>query len=163
MRKYATDDDKVALNQHIQALAEKNANTDVYGLIKDIEHRIAWELYRISRVVDDGNFHILLEDNSVHSITLLHNIPVCCKVSLEGQQPPLHLKLSGVEKSDHFSVYGSYKDIEPSAESRDVQAYAPLWRGELLRFHGNKSGGRAGGKIFLAKYLYLTFKSAIGA
>ena len=57
---------------------------------------------------------------------MFHEIPVCCKISLVGQQPPLHIKLTGYDKDDHFVVYASYKDIEPSADSKDVQAYVPL-------------------------------------
>ena len=95
-------------------------------MLKDIEHRIAWEMYRISRVIDTGNFHVLLEHNMTQYVNMLYEIPVCCKINLEGQEPPLHIKITGYEKDDHFVVYTSYKDIEPTAESLDVQAYVPL-------------------------------------
>lgn len=33
--------------------------------MKEIEHRIALELFNIKRVVDDGNFHQTLENNKI--------------------------------------------------------------------------------------------------
>lgn len=134
MRKYATDDAEEALNQNIQDLVEKNASTDIYELLKDIEHRIAMDMFNIRRVVDDGNFHLLLENNVIKNLPLLHHIPVCCKISLEGRLPPLHLKLKGVEKDDNMQIFASLKDVEPSASTYDVQAWAPYRIGEVLRF-----------------------------
>ena len=84
MRKYATNDDQQAVSAKIQDLIEKNAKTDIYKLMKDIEHRIALELFNIKRVVDDGNFHLQLESNKVQKLNLVHDIPVCCKVALDG-------------------------------------------------------------------------------
>lgn len=49
-------------------MLEKNAGTDIYMMMKDIEHRIAMELFNIRRVVDDGNFHILLESNRLKTL-----------------------------------------------------------------------------------------------
>ena len=31
--------------------------------MKEIEHDIALELFKVQRLVDDGNFHLLLENN----------------------------------------------------------------------------------------------------
>lgn len=81
---------------------EANAGFDVKQQLQDVEHKIALELFNISRVVDDGNFHIVLDNNTATTLKLIHEIPVCCKVSLEGQQPPLHIKVTGMNKKDNL-------------------------------------------------------------
>ena len=63
-----------------------------------MEHSIALELFNISRVVDDGSFHKLLEPGVARQFRLVHDIPVCCKIILEGQEPPLHIKVSCNDK-----------------------------------------------------------------
>ena len=121
MRKYAVKADSwYEVNKKMAELAEANANADVYGMIKEIEHRIAMELFNIRRVVDDGNFHILLEHNEVKHLTLNYNIPVCCKISLQGRYPPLHFKIKGVDKNDNLQIFASFKDVEPSIDTPDV-------------------------------------------
>lgn len=162
MRKYANDNAKETVHQKIQNLVEQNAKADIYGLMKDIEHRIAMDLFNIRRVVDDGNFHLLLENEEVKHLVLNHHIPVCCKISLEGRLPPLHFKIKGVDKTDSMQIFCSFKDVEPSIDTPDVQAYVPYKRGELLRFKGEKFGTKPGQKIFVSKFLYLTFLSSNG-
>ena len=44
---------------------------------------IAKELFNISRVVDDGNFHLILDNNASRRLDLIPDIPVCCKITLE--------------------------------------------------------------------------------
>ena len=136
---------------------EKNANFDIIGKLKEVEHTIAQELFNISRVVDDGNFHILLENCSVKQLNLIYNIPTCCKISLEGQFPPLHIKVMGVQKQDNISCFASYRDPEPSQTSSDMQFYNV--RSQPIRISGEK-GPKPTVKVFNTSYVYLTFLSS---
>ena len=68
----------------MQEFIEKHADFDINGKLKEVEHTIAQELFNISRVVDDGNFHIMLDNGSIKALNLIYNIPTCCKISLEG-------------------------------------------------------------------------------
>ena len=77
---------------------EKHAGYDIQGQLAEVRHLIALELYNIKRIVDDGNFHVLLGNGSTTELSLTYDIPVCCKISLEGQLPPLHIKVTGVSK-----------------------------------------------------------------
>ena len=42
-------------------LTNKNSNYDIKGQLKKVEHQIAQQLFNISRVVDDGSFHKILD------------------------------------------------------------------------------------------------------
>ena len=68
----------------MQEFIEKHADFDINGKLKEVEHTIAQELFNISRVVDDGNFHIMLDNGLIKPLNLIYNIPTCCKISLEG-------------------------------------------------------------------------------
>jgi len=84
LQKYASDDTKSQIDQAMQEFIEKHADFDVQGKLKEVEHTIAQELFNISRVVDDGNFHIVLENGCLQQLKLIYNIPTCCKISLAG-------------------------------------------------------------------------------
>ena len=71
-----------------------------------------------------------------------HDIPVVCKISLEGQQPPLTLKLSGRTKNDNLNIYASFKDVEPTAKN-NFMALKDC-RKNLLRFEGERHGPKPG-------------------
>ena len=47
----------------------------------------------------------------------MYDIPVCCKIMLDGQEPPLHIRVSGVKEMGTLRVYASYKDVEPNLDS----------------------------------------------
>ena len=68
MRKYASNDSEAELNRNFESLLEKTQGTDIYQMMKDMEHRIAMELFNLRRVVDDGNFHQLLENNRLKTL-----------------------------------------------------------------------------------------------
>ena len=70
----------------------------------------------------------------------------------------MHIKIQGADKKDHLQIYASFKDIEPSANTPKVIAYAPYNPGEVLRFKGDSN------KVFpiSSKFLYLTFVSNLG-
>ena len=40
---------------------------------------------------------------------------------LDGQEPPLHIRVNGVKEMDTLRVYASYKDSEPSAEKNEMR------------------------------------------
>ena len=122
-------------------------------MMKDMEHRIAMELFNLRRVVDDGNFHELLENNRLKKLQCVHHIPVCCKILLEGQLPPLHIKLQGVDKNDNLHIFASYRELEPCM-SKHSQMWAPYKHGQILRFYGEKTGAKVGQRVFFSKYLY---------
>ena len=86
---------------------------------------------------------------------------MCCKISLEGQLPLLHIKIQGVDQNDNLHIFGSYKDPEPSIKKHS-HVWAPYKKGEVLRFQGEKGGAKVGQKVFTTKYVYVTFLSALG-
>ena len=53
----------------------------------------------------------------------MHDIPICCKIILDGQEPPLHIRVSGIKEIGTLSVFASYKDVEPSAERNEMRWY----------------------------------------
>ena len=101
----------------MQEFIEKNAGYDVRTKLEEVQHRIAIELFNISRVVDDGNFHTHLPQSGSTEIRIIYDIPIVCKVNLEGMLPPLHVKVNGLSHGAHkeFKAFMSYKNTEPSA------------------------------------------------
>ena len=73
------------------------------------------ELHNIRRVVDDGNFHITLDSNIVTPLNMIYDIPFVCKISLDDQLPPLHIKVLGMKKHISLQAYASFKESEPKA------------------------------------------------
>ena len=68
---------------------------------------------------------------------MIHDIPVCCKISLEGQAPPLHIKVTGALKSVSLNAYASYKVVEPSLSNSDQQWFEI--RGQyMMRIQGER-------------------------
>ena len=98
LQKYAEDDSKNAVEKAMKEFFDKHAGFDIKGQLADVQHRIAVELHNIKRVVDDGNFHITLPSNVVTPLNIIFDIPFVCKISLEDQMPPLHIKVLGVKK-----------------------------------------------------------------
>ena len=98
----------------MQDFLEKHAGFDIKSQLAEVQHRIAQELFNISRVVDDGNFHVVLEGGASRELKLIHDIPTCCKISLDGQTPPLHIKVSGADKASSLNAFASYRTTEPS-------------------------------------------------
>ena len=105
--------------------------------------------------MDDGNFHIVLENAAARELKLIHDIPVCCKISLEGQSPPLHIKVTGAYKSVSLNAYASYKVSEPSMSNSDQQWFEI--KGQyMMRVQGER-GNKPNIKVFSTNYLYVTF------
>ena len=79
----------------------------------------------MSKVVDDGNFHKVLENRVPKELDVIDGIPCTCKVDLKGMQPPLVVQVKYRSKGD-LSVYGSFKNQEPNAENFDQVDEKPL-------------------------------------
>ena len=121
---------------------------------------IAKELFNISRVVDDGNFHIVLESNVPRKLELISEIPVCCRIVLEGQDPPIHIRCTGIDKKDNMRVYMSYRRHEPTMEKHDMSWVG--FKGPILKIAGER-GPKPNTKVFNTPSLFLTFISSLGA
>ena len=76
---------------------------------------------------------------------------------LDGQEPPLHIRVSGVKEMDTLRVYASYKDSEPSAEKNEMRWFD--FKAQLV-IRGDK-GPKPNMRQFYASQLYLTFISSI--
>ena len=117
LQKYAEDDSKNAVEKAMKEFFDKHAGFDIGGQLADVRHRIAIELHNIRRVVDDGNFHVTLSSNVVTPLNVIYDIPLVCKISLEDQMPPLHVKVLGLKKHIALQAYASYKCGEPNANN----------------------------------------------
>jgi len=62
---------------------DRNGSSTLKTKLDEIKHQIEMALFSISKVVDDGNFHVVLVPLTQTELTLAQNIPVCCKISLE--------------------------------------------------------------------------------
>ena len=156
LSKYAQDDSKNLIDQAMSEFIGTHSNFDIKEELQLVQHRIALELYNISRVVDDGNFHKVLDYSTSTELKLIYDIPVCCKINLEGMVPPLHIKLSSMTNKGFkfIKVFISYKESEPMAHNCDQEFDEP--KGGLLRIVGDR-GNKPGIKIFRSNILYLTF------
>mgnify|MGYP006922981215 FL=1 len=68
-------------------------------------------MFNISRVVDDGTFHKLLDPETPTQIKLINDIPVCCKINLEGKTPPLQIRVTVMEKKSRVQAFASYIEV----------------------------------------------------
>ena len=100
LQKFTREDVKTGGDQEMHNFMEKHANYDVKANLSMMQHSIAKELFNISKVVDDGSFHTVLEGGSPYQLKLVYDIPIVCKISLEGKMPPLHLKVNSLNKKD---------------------------------------------------------------
>ena len=164
LAKYAQHDPTANMTSEMQEFVEKNPDFNLKTQLDEIRHQIAMELFNISKVVDDGNFHIQLQKGSEQQLILCAGIPVCCKISLEGMQPPLNLRVSfeneKEKRNNNLTVYGSFKVIEPCEEKNDM-AYVPLKKPNI-NIPGER-GPKPNIKIFTSNIIYFTFISQKGA
>ena len=141
------------MSSEMQDFVEKNPDFNLKTQLEVVRHQIAMELFNISKVVDDGNFHIVLEKGSERTLSLGKEIPVCCKINLEGLSPPLNIRVTFNEKerkNNNLTVYASYKEIEPSEEKHDV-AWVPLKR-QVINIPGER-GPKPNIKLFPANMI----------
>ena len=78
----------------------------------------------MSKVVDNGDFHKLLENRRPVELQVIDGIPCSCKVDLRGMQPPLVVQVRYRTPGD-LHAYGSYKNQEPDAHSFDSSHEKP--------------------------------------
>lgn len=89
-------------------------------------------------------------------------IPKCCKIALNGQQPPLNVSVrihkEGTKKLN-LRLYYSFKETEPSESGPDVHV---VEQSKLRKFAipGDKMVKSV--KQFSSGFLYLNFKSLTG-
>jgi len=56
--------------------------------------------YSLSKVVDNGDFHRVIEIRHDQSFALMADIPVCCRVNLNNSLPPLILSFVGSKAAE---------------------------------------------------------------
>lgn len=94
---------------------------------------------------------------------MVYEIPVCCKISLEGRQPPLHFKITqpmGKQSFKFLKVFASYEVLEPLPGNCEMEFPNP--KGGLIRIVGER-GPKPSVKVFKQPFLYITFLSDINA
>ena len=64
LAKYAAHDPKATMTSEMQQFSEQNPDFDLKTQLDVVRHQIAMELFKISKVVDDGNFHVILQKNA---------------------------------------------------------------------------------------------------
>lgn len=102
---------KNKVDKKMSDFMELNKNFNVQENLKDVCHQIALAKYNCNRVVDGGDFHILLENARPMQLDLIYEIPVVCKVNLDCS-PPLFIKFVGKknDKKANLSIFASYTD-----------------------------------------------------
>ena len=87
-----------------------------------MDHKIAKEMFNLSQCLpSNGSFHKILSNGDTEIISLKYDIPVCCKIVLDGQEPPLQIKINGVKLEGNLKVFASHKVIVPSKENCDMR------------------------------------------
>lgn len=78
----------------------KNPDLNLKTKLEVIRHQIAKELFTISKVVKDEHFHTLLEkDQEVILNLATKEIPICCKINLDGFSPPLNIRVNHIDET----------------------------------------------------------------
>ena len=94
-------------------------------MLNSTNRDIQLALYKLSRVVDTGNFHKVLENDEPVELDVLEGIPVCCVVNLKGKSPPLTLNIKyedDKKRTDkEIAIYGSCSNPEPDAANFDYK------------------------------------------
>ena len=127
---------------------------DVNFLLKNTDRDIRRTLYEASRVVDDGSFHKELQPGVPTELELMYGVPVVCRVNLNGQTPPLQLKVRYRTKGD-LQMYASYFDSHPGPNSSKNDRH-------IAKPVKEKFGLEKGNKTFKQTILYLSFVSEMG-
>ena len=66
-------------------------------------------LYRLSKIVDNGGSHHILEARKENQLEIFENIPYYCKIHIRGQDPPLALHFTYKKEGD-LEVYLGVKN-----------------------------------------------------
>lgn len=120
---------------------------------------IQFELYNVSKVVDDGNFSKKLENRVPLKLTVEQDIPCCARIALTGMVPPLQIAVKCLDrKKPALRAFYSYTEVEPNENKHDKAEVNP----SRILIVGEK-GPKSNQKIFRHPYLYLNFVSMTGA
>lgn len=87
-------------------------------MLKSANTEIKMAMYKISRCVDSGDFHIPLKINTPIILNITENIPTNCKLALNGEQCPLFVDFIKVGRGDLY-FYASFKNYEPTESNHD--------------------------------------------
>ena len=90
-------------------------NVDIEQQLKQTSKDIKLALYNVGKIVDDGKFHVYLNNRQPTRLEIQESIPCHCKVDVRGMTPPLCLQIRYKQKGD-LTVYGSSKNPEPDAQ-----------------------------------------------
>lgn len=63
-------------------------------LIRSANKDIQQALYKINKVIDNGNFHKILTIKQKSSFDIFEGVPICCKITVRGIDPPLIFKIA---------------------------------------------------------------------
>ena len=69
-------------------------------------------LYKLSRVVDNGTFHKIIETRGENLFEVVEGVPICCKLLIRGLPPPLAISVMYKVKGD-LKVFISQRNPEP--------------------------------------------------
>ena len=105
-------------------------------------HDIRQALYHLSRVIDNGDFHIPIVFDAPQTVDLYAGIPKCFKVPVRGLDSPFYITfkyytLDGklIEEENAYEDasqsinsmgYGSYSASEPSMMEHDIHYKDPI-------------------------------------
>lgn len=95
-----------------------NADPDLSSLLQHTSTDIKMAMYTISRIVDSGDHHKLLNVGDPIDILICENIPSCCKIDLQNRLGPLIIRVHRESKHD-LQIYASFKNSEPSQLEHD--------------------------------------------
>lgn len=84
-------------------------------------------MYQISRCVDAGDFHKILEQGSVTDLTLIEFIPICCKVSIAGKPCPLKISVRRFDQRAELYAFISFKNSDPTEADCDLKFFNPTY------------------------------------
>lgn len=164
LAKYAQNDPKAGMSSEMMDFAAKHPDFNLKTQLEAIRHQIASELFNISKVVDDGSFHVVLSKGQEQELKLNKGIPACCKINLEDMCPPLNIRVTfdsdKERRNNNLSVFASYKAIEPKEDNHDM-SWVPFKR-HVIPIPGER-GPKPNIKVFPGNTLYITFKSQMGA
>ena len=72
-------------------VADSIKNVDIQQKLKQASKDIKLALYNVGKIVDDGKFHVYLNNRQPTRLEVQEQIPCHCKVDVRGMIPPLCL------------------------------------------------------------------------
>ena len=72
---------------------QKEAIKVIHGMLEDTKHQIELATYNLSKLVDNGDFHIELQNERSVNTDLIADIPRCFKITLKEMQAPVTINV----------------------------------------------------------------------